>query len=88
MYCSDFDKAWEYGGTSMSKGPRLIFAIDRKMTRRTFRTLPLGATAAKIAMVRETYPYHHEEHPDKPVVLPNRSLPPGLRNALWPLDSE
>lgn len=49
IYCSDFDKAWEYGGTSMGEGLRLVYALDPRKVDRTFRTLPLSATASEIA---------------------------------------
>lgn len=62
IYCSDFDKAWEYGGSSTGVGPRLIFALDQDMLERTFQTLPPDASPAEIAAVRATYPHHHEEH--------------------------
>jgi hypothetical protein len=63
IYCSDFDKAWEYGGSSPGVGPRVIFALDQDMLERTFQTLPIDATPEEIAAVRTTYPHHHEEHP-------------------------
>jgi hypothetical protein len=62
IYCSDFDKAWEYGGSAVGVGPRVIFALDQNMLERTFRTLPLDAEPGEIAEVRETYPHHHDEH--------------------------
>jgi hypothetical protein len=37
--------------------------MTSRMLKRTFRTLPLDATASEIAEVRETYPHHHLEHP-------------------------
>ena len=64
IYGSDFDRAWEYGETSLGVGLRLVFALDSRMLKRTFRTLPLDARASEIAEVRETYPHHHLEHPD------------------------
>lgn len=61
IYCSDFDKAWEYGGPSMGKGLRLIYALDSTKLDRTFRTLPLDATDSEIAKVRETFPHQHQQ---------------------------
>jgi hypothetical protein len=62
IYCSDFDKAWEYGGTSMSKGLRLVYALDSTKLERTFRTLRLDAAPSEIDEVRQTYPHQHVEH--------------------------
>lgn len=62
IYCSDFDKAWEYGGSSIGVGPRLIYALDQDMLERTFQTLPSDATPAEIEALRATYPHHHAEH--------------------------
>jgi hypothetical protein len=62
IYCSDFDKAWEYGGSSIGVGPRLIYALDQDMLERTFQTLPSDAAPAEIEALRTTYPHHHEEH--------------------------
>jgi hypothetical protein len=64
IYCSDFDKAWEYGGSSHCFGPRMMFALDHNRLERTFRTLPLDATASELAETRETYPHQHEDHSD------------------------
>ncbi|MGV0853039.1 hypothetical protein [Mycolicibacterium phlei] len=62
IYCAEFDKAWEYGGTSVGESARLIMALDRSKLERTFTTLPSSATPEEIATVRETYPYQHAEH--------------------------
>jgi hypothetical protein len=64
IYCADLEKAWEYGATSGSQGPRLIMALDSSKLERTFQTLPSGAMPDEIAAVRATYPHHHPEHPD------------------------
>jgi len=61
IYCCDFDKAWEYGGTSMGVGPRMIYALDQSKLDRTFRILPIDATAGQITDVRKTFPNHYED---------------------------
>lgn len=62
IYCSDFDKAWEYGGTSVGVGPRMIFALNQYTLKSTYTYLDLDATPAEIAEVQATYPHQHREH--------------------------
>ncbi|MCA2265182.1 hypothetical protein A5626_01705 [Mycobacterium marseillense] len=64
IYCSDFEKAWEYGGPSHCHGPRMMFALHQGQLEKTFRVLPMDATVSEIAEVRRTYPHQHHEHPD------------------------
>jgi hypothetical protein len=62
IYCAEFDKAWEHGGSSHCFGPRMMFALDRTMLKPSFKTLQPDATADEIAEVLKLYPYQHHEH--------------------------
>lgn len=77
IYCGDFGKAWEYGGTSGGRGPRLIMALDQRQLLPSFHVLSSGASPEDIAAIRETYPYHHSEHPNALYFSRNNTYFPG-----------
>lgn len=57
IWCGDLDKALEYARSADGRfGPGLVFALRRKMLERTYKTLPLDASAAEIAAIGDLYP--------------------------------